>query len=207
VCKFEVACGAAKAWIKRAARGLSEHNLRSALSGDANMVGTLSQSATPVPAQPRRRLMRRFGLSVVVAACAAALSGCATEGVEINGGVADLLGISSNALSANQREPEVAARAPLVMPPSTKLPAPGEAAPVQTAAAHPDWPVDPDRVRAQNAAEQKQRVAAMCDDEDWMRRTKPDEFNEITQHGKLCRAGIGDMLGGLLGNETADTDS
>ena len=53
------------------------------------------------------------------------LGGCA-DGLEVNGKLFDWMGISSSAMEQNKREPQVAARAPLVLPPnSNRLPEPG----------------------------------------------------------------------------------
>jgi hypothetical protein len=62
-----------------------------------------------------------------VAALAAtfALGGC-SDGLEVNGKLFDWLGVSSTAMEQAKREPQVAARTPLVLPPnSSKLPEPG----------------------------------------------------------------------------------
>ena len=53
------------------------------------------------------------------------LSGCA-DGVELNGKVFDWMGISPAAQEASRREPTLAERAPLGVPPNTgRLPEPG----------------------------------------------------------------------------------
>jgi hypothetical protein len=56
---------------------------------------------------------------------ALALSAC-VDGVDLNGKVFDMLGISNAAQEGRAREPKMADRAPLVVPPSvTRLPEPG----------------------------------------------------------------------------------
>ena len=53
-------------------------------------------------------------------------SAAARDGLEVNGKLFDWMGISSSAMEQSQREPQVAARAPLVLPPnSNRLPEPG----------------------------------------------------------------------------------
>jgi hypothetical protein len=59
---------------------------------------------------------------------AMALGGCGgVDGIDLNGKVFDLMGISSSALAnASQNDPQLAARAPLVLPPNAnRLPQPG----------------------------------------------------------------------------------
>jgi hypothetical protein len=55
------------------------------------------------------------------------LGGCAgVEGVELNGKLFDMLGVSSSAQESKSREPQMAERAPLVVPPNVaRLPEPG----------------------------------------------------------------------------------
>jgi hypothetical protein len=81
--------------------------------------------------------------------------GCA-DGIELNGKVFDLLGVSPAALEASRREPKLAERAPLVMPPNAnRLPDPGAApAPVAEQA---NWPTDPEQ-RKLAAAEERERL-------------------------------------------------
>jgi hypothetical protein len=70
--------------------------------------------------QPSQRLIR-MTLAVI---SAVAIGGCSMDDVELNGGVFDSLGIGAN--QPKSAEPKLAARTPLVVPPSTaSLPAPG----------------------------------------------------------------------------------
>lgn len=85
------------------------------------------------------------------------LSGCGGDaGIDLNGKVFDVIGISAAAQAAKNAEPKVAERAPLVMPPdTTKLPAPGSggAPPVAQVA----WPDDPDQ-RKKSAMQERDRL-------------------------------------------------
>ena len=48
------------------------------------------------------------------------------DGLELNGKLFDWMGVSSSAMEQSKREPQLAARAPLVLPPnSNRLPEPG----------------------------------------------------------------------------------
>ena len=61
------------------------------------------------------------------AALAATLgvAGC-SDGLDLNGKIFDVMGVSSSAMEKKQREPQLAARTPLVLPPnSERLPEPG----------------------------------------------------------------------------------
>ncbi|MEO1266263.1 MAG: hypothetical protein AAFV26_11220, partial [Pseudomonadota bacterium] len=99
----------------------------------------------------------RRSLLGLVSASVLALGGCASvDGVELNGGIFDMMGISKSALSAQSREKQMAARPGIVMPPNTeRLPPPGPR--VQPVAANGQWPVGPEDRAAQ---EQAQKLAA-----------------------------------------------
>lgn len=93
-------------------------------------------------------------LSAAVVGFAALLAGC-VDGVDLNGKVFDVMGISPAAQDARRSEPQMADRAPLVMPPdANRLPAPGsgQSVPIQMA-----WPDDPD-ARKQREAQERQRL-------------------------------------------------
>ncbi|HWB44792.1 MAG TPA: hypothetical protein VG900_05065 [Hyphomicrobiaceae bacterium] len=86
------------------------------------------------------------------------LGGC-SDGVELNGKVFDWLGVSPAALEASRKEPKMAARAPLVLPPDTnRLPAPGSGqAPSDFAGFD-----DPDKRKIAEAQERKRLHEAYC---------------------------------------------
>ena len=85
------------------------------------------------------------------------LCGCGGDaGVDLNGKVFDLIGVSPAAQAVKNTEPKVAERAPLVMPPnSSQLPAPGSgvAPPIAQAA----WPDDPDQ-RKRTVMQERDRL-------------------------------------------------
>jgi hypothetical protein len=65
--------------------------------------------------------MIRFAMAALAAM---AVSGCSMDDVELNGGVFDALGVGGN--QPKSAEPKLAARTPLIVPPSTaSLPSPG----------------------------------------------------------------------------------
>ena len=98
--------------------------------------------------------------STVAFAATLVLGGC-SDGLEVNGKLFDWMGISTSALEQSKREPQVAARAPLVLPPnSNRLPAPGseqEQDPTNIAALN-----DPDRKKAAAAKERERLHLAYC---------------------------------------------
>ena len=99
-----------------------------------------------------RTSVRRCTAAGAVAA-AVLLSGCA-DGVDLNGKVFDLIGVSPAAQAAKSTEPKLAERAPLVLPPdATRLPAPGSG---QTPVAEV-WPDDPDQ-RKRTALQDRERL-------------------------------------------------
>lgn len=93
---------------------------------------------------------------------AAVLGGCADGGVELQGGVFDALGVSSNALSSKKAgDVTVAERQSLVIPPSTdRLPVPGEDGSVAASTA---LPIDPEARKVMSAAEADRRQKEVCD--------------------------------------------
>jgi len=108
---------------------------------------------------PHRKIGIRQWLVGGALASTAMLSGCA-DGVEMNGKVFDWMGISPAAQEARGREPKLAERAPLVMPPnSNRLPEPGSenVPPAQTA-----WPDDPEQRKIREAKERERLHLAYC---------------------------------------------
>lgn len=90
--------------------------------------------------------------------CAVLASGCGFDGVELQGGVFDMLGVSSNTQQRKQ-EPKVAARPGLVLPPvADRLPEPS-AEPNPLAAA---WPDDEDGRKVRVAAELDRQHEEFC---------------------------------------------
>src|SRR5262245_19922641 len=105
-----------------------------------------------------QRLKRVAG--AVGTAASILLGGCA-DGIELNGKVFDLLGVSPAALEASRREPKLAERAPLVLPPSAnRLPDPGSAPPPANDQAN--WPADPEQRKLAAAQERERLHLAYC---------------------------------------------
>lgn len=103
-----------------------------------------------------RMSSRRLTRSAVAALVAVAVGGCSLDDVELNGGVFDALGVGAN--QPKSAEPTLAARTPLVVPPSTaSLPQPGT--PAEAAAVDVTTAInDPDRkVLIDQATLQKQQ--------------------------------------------------
>ena len=87
------------------------------------------------------------------------LSGCA-DGIDLNGKVFDVIGISPAAQAVKNVEPKMAERAPIVMPPdASKLPAPGSG---QTPVAELVWPDDPDQRKRTTMQERERLHLAYC---------------------------------------------
>jgi hypothetical protein len=75
---------------------------------------------------PLRQYLRQFSTAATFAA-GLALGGCSNiDGFELNGKLFDMMGISSASQDNRSRDPKMADRPPLVVPPSvTRLPEPG----------------------------------------------------------------------------------
>jgi len=112
--------------------------------------------------------LRRL-LTGVAVGSALLLSACA-DGLDLNGKLFDMMGVSSSALDAKRAEPKVAERAPLVMPPDVnRLPEPGSERPPPApmlAAAQPGsgqaWPDDPEQRKVRQAQERERLHQAYC---------------------------------------------
>ncbi|MBA4131642.1 MAG: hypothetical protein C0519_09475 [Hyphomicrobium sp.] len=106
--------------------------------------------------KPSQRLIR-MTLAVI---SAVAIGGCSMDDVELNGGVFDSLGIGSN--QPKSAEPKLAARTPLVVPPSTaSLPAPG--APPEAVQSDVTVAIDdPDRKIIVTEAEKQKQQDEYC---------------------------------------------
>ena len=112
------------------------------------------------------------------------LGGCA-DGVELNGKVFDFLGVSPAALEASRREPKLAERAPLVMPPdANRLPDPNS---TQGATDQANWPADPEQRKLAAAQERERLHLAYCrGDIQWKERalkTKDGSGTNLSPYG------------------------
>lgn len=122
-------------------------------------------------------------------AFAAIAGGCAGyDGIELQGGVFDALGLSST----NQKklaDTKVEPRPGLVLPPSTeRLPEPATGS-IAAAPQAEAWPVDPEDRRASNRAELEKRHKAYCEREIAMSRTRGESGVIMGPMGN-CQPGL-----------------
>jgi len=109
-------------------------------------------------AHPRTSFARWLAGAAV--SSAVLLSGCADAGIDLNGKMFDYMGISPAAQAARKLEPQVAERAPLVMPPdANNLPQPGSG---EAPAAQLSWPDDPEQRKIRLAQERERLHMAYC---------------------------------------------
>lgn len=95
---------------------------------------------------------------MLAAGCALVLAGCAVDDVELNGKLFDAVGLNTK---GEKREPKIAARAPLVMPPDAqRVPEPGT--PPEGAAADVAALADPDAMAKTSKAELERQQAEYC---------------------------------------------
>ncbi len=148
-------------------------------------------------AKPARRGLR---LAAVVAVGLLA-SGCSMGDVELNGGIFDLMGVSSKT-QARAREPKLAQRAPLVLPPnSDRLPDPEAGGPQVAAAGDQNWPVDPDQKRKSSAQQAADAQAAYCNDGNWKSKAVRDDVAASQGPNGGCSPSIlSGLKKGLFGN-------
>ena len=143
-------------------------------------------------AKGRRRRAALLSL-VACGSLVAGLAGCsgADSGVELNGKIFDMVGMSGSAKKSGG-EPKLPERAPLVPPPRTDaLPAPDSA---QAGTTHMAWPNDPDRQRAAAAAAAKKSSDKRCSD---LMIGRPE--HERTTRDAECRAEQGGLLSTATG--------
>ena len=111
---------------------------------------------------PLRQHVRQVCTAAMLAA-GLALSGCANEGVELNGKLFDLMGVSAATQDNRTKDPRMADRAPLVVPPSVnRLPEPGSGKTTSEDIASLNDP----ELRKQAAAKERERLhLAYCQGE------------------------------------------
>ena len=104
---------------------------------------------------PLRQYLKQISAAAVVAS-AVALSACSgVDGVDMNGKVFDWMGLSPAAQEGRSREPKMADRAPLVVPPNVnRLPEPGSG---KTSSEDVAALNDPE-LRKQAAAKERERL-------------------------------------------------
>src|SRR5215510_328571 len=112
--------------------------------------------------------LHRYRTAAALMLGALALGGC--DSIALEGKVFDWMGISSSALDEKTRDPKMAERAPLVVPPSVnRLPEPGSGK-----SANPDLAAlnDPERKKEADAKERERLHLAYCRGEiQWKERT------------------------------------
>lgn len=116
-------------------------------------------------------IVRSFTSFAAAAVAAILLSGCGSDGVELNGKLFDMMGVSESAKQANAREPRIPQRTGLVMPPDVnRLPDPGsENNPNDVTATL----ADPEKKKALAAAERERLHKAYCSgDMTWKERAR-----------------------------------
>ena len=153
------------------------------------------------------RISRRLRVGLASAITSAALLGGCADGIEINSPLLDAVGLSTAALSRKE-EPKLQPRAPLVMPPSTqRLPEPGQAEPVATAAVDPSWPKDKDAERRATAKDKAARQAEYCRDGSWKEKSMDGGRGDYTSERAGSCSTIFSVMGGWLsGNSSSEPE-
>ena len=144
-------------------------------------------------------LLRVAGLACALTGAVLA-GGCGGfDGVSLQGGVFDALGLSDTA-PKKEKEPKVAARPGLVLPPNeTSLPPPADKAQVAETEA---WPVDPETNKARAAAAADQRHKDFCEKALRNARLRGETGVVIGPKGN-CQPGMFGSLTGLFEGEKA----
>jgi len=143
------------------------------------------------------RPMRIVHLATTAALAGTLFLGGCSDGLEVNGKVFDWLGVSTSAVEQAKREPQVAARTPLVLPPnSARLPEPGSG---QDGSASLASLADPEAKKAAAAKERERLHLAYCRGEmQWKDRVyKPGDTGANRSPYGPCPSLVGDMTGNL----------
>ena len=130
--------------------------------------------------------------AILVCALALAAGGCSSEDIQFNGGIFDMVGMSDSARAkANNGDPKIAERAPLVVPPTLDhLPAPGgdQGTPDTQIAGVRDY--DADKTASQAELERKQAAYCKINYDD--AKMRGDESTALNAAGPLgpCRPSV-----------------
>jgi len=138
------------------------------------------------------RLAKGWAL-LAASTLALVVAGCSMGDVQFNGGLFDMVGLSDSAKAkTNSGDPKLAARAPLVVPPTLDhLPPPGdETASIpdpKLAAIH-----DPDVAKVKSQAELQRQQAAYCEVNYSQAMARGDEATALNAVGPLgpCRPSV-----------------
>jgi len=149
-------------------------------------------------------IKRPFGMRVAhIAAisCALLFAGCSGDDIELNGKIFDAVGLNNKTKSA---EPKLAARAPLVMPPSMdRVPEPGQ--PVESVAPEVAALADPDVVAKTSKAELERQQAEYCKKNYELAKAHGDNDADLAS-GPLgpCRGSIFSVIKNMTSSDTQD---
>lgn len=127
------------------------------------------------------RLWKRNVAGIALALCASlVLGGCGET--ELNGKIFDMMGVSAAAQAAAKKEPKMAARSGLVLPPDqNRLPEPGSGDDSGATLASVD---DPDTRRALAAAERARLHKAYCSGQlNWKERVADKDAQPKSPYG------------------------
>jgi hypothetical protein len=115
--------------------------------------------------------------AVIAAGLSVGLTACGGDGLELNGRLFDMMGVSDAAQKAAAREPKMTERTGIVMPPdASRLPEPGSGNGEPDIAAQLN---DPDRKRQMAAAERERLHKAYCSGEQtWKERARSKPGND-----------------------------
>ena len=130
---------------------------------------------------------------------ALSLGGCGgIDGVELQGGVFDALGLSA-ATQKKEKEPRVAARASLVLPPdASRLPTPDQSN--TQAGLGESWPVEAEELKARNVAVLEKQHKDYCEKALLDARMKNESGVVMGPRGN-CRPGLFGSLSGMFEGE------
>ncbi len=147
----------------------------------------------------RNRLMNSCKTLVLAASLSVATlaGGCSGfDGVELQGGVFDAMGLSGSG-QKRLADTKVEARPGLVLPPShDKLPEPVTGS-LAAAPSGEAWPIDPENRRAQSKAEREKRHAAFCERALQDARIRGESGVVMGPNGN-CQPGMFGSLTGLI---------
>ncbi|MEC9367187.1 MAG: hypothetical protein VX871_00660 [Pseudomonadota bacterium] len=142
----------------------------------------------------QKSVWRSARVCAVLVASGLLLSGCGGgTSVEFEGKLFEAVGLAGQ---TEYKEPKVADRSPLLLPPSKEkgaLPEPGTRQ--ATVSPPPNWPVDPDIERERKLAEAKEKERREC--ENWAfenKKTSVEDFEKVQNPSTRCKGWLGNVF-------------
>lgn len=150
---------------------------------------------------------RRLGRGAVAFAglCIPLLAGC-SDGTdfELHAPLLDAAGLKL-VTNDSKKADDLTERAPLVLPPTSDLPVPGQSQAAQAAEAR--LPRDPDQVKKDAEKRKKAEKEKYCREGDWSGKGGIGEFDKAVGRDHRCASKLGEALNRTFSNTSASEEA